>query len=253
MSSATPTTTVLEEARKTARRERRVLADEKRAFERFHRRLDELEASQPQIAGRQPLQCGTRASGLQTVRNAYTETVMDSPHYGDEYDETPLESMAEELGPELAVAVAQHTSLHAQLKRSLLEAAEQAIESRERILDAIDTESTAIGEIEREVEDVADELNAVRAQPIDRLEFNALRLTRERLDELRSRCDELAAKRQRQIRRRRGLTIAEIGTFERYLYDERSSPHPVLGSIAELGDRIERTRSQVDRRLAIVR
>ena len=277
MNTVSPTA-VLDPATEALERERRELRAERRAFERFGRRVAALEtqsarepgpgpepepepdpsptAASPRLAAAAGPSAGAaggssavHAAGCEAVREAYAETVLSLPHY-ERYDETWLESVAAEFTPDLAAAL-EGSRLHPQLKRSLLAATEQAQIHRSELLDLIEAERDAVADAAAELSSIADDLESLLAQPIDRLEFNALRLTRTRLEDLRDRCDDLSADRQAQLRRRRRqLPGIETKSFERYLYGTCEHSLPVLAAIATVGRRLERALETVDRSIA---
>ncbi|THE63202.1 hypothetical protein D8Y22_19650 [Salinadaptatus halalkaliphilus] len=241
-------------------RERGQLREERRAFERFGTRIRELEPTSTrspkaspsttttQLGGTTSVVSRTRPqpSGLSAVTATYKKTVLDVSHYESVYGEPWDEHMAAEFGPEIAAAVAQATQLHPQLQQSLRTATTQAIENRTQLLEQLESEADAITDAERMLTSICADLRSILEQPIESVEYNALRLTRRRLVGLRQHCDELAARRQRQVRQNRQCSLARVGTFERYLYEDAECTYPVLASIAEVGDSIERARTTVE-------
>ncbi len=251
MSSVVPTDT-LQAAQQALRRERRQLEDERHAFEQFLGRVRALEPNQSRSgpAGPAPL-APRRRTGLERVRDAYTETVMCVPHYHEEYDEAYAEHLAGELGEELAAAVTKGSQLHPSLKRSLVDAARQAVGVRESVIELLDDEADTLERAKRDLSELLDELASLLDQPLDHLEFNALRLTRERLQRLRTQCDDLAARRQDVLRRRRQTGLIDLEDFGLYLYDECPSTYPLLSVIADVGRLIDRTLARIDRSLLV--
>lgn len=235
---------VLEEARRAVTRERRHLADERSAFARFRERVEGIDTEVP---ARSP-----GAGGVACVREAYADTVMAVPHYRERFDEPLLENVAGELSPELAAAIARHDRLRPYLKRSLLTAADAAIGGRTTLLSIVNSERESIAALGERLEDIEDERAAILGQPIGRMEFNALRLSRRRLCGLAERCDDLAAKRQSTLGEgRRSIPGASDDPGE-YLYADCGSRHPLLAAIAVTGRRVERDLTAVERRLATV-
>ncbi|ELY48672.1 hypothetical protein DV706_05150 [Natronorubrum bangense] len=243
------------------------MTDERRAFDRFRRRVRRLEAtplepprrsvgSQPagQVLQQASLSAASRRpdptrDALATVRTAYRETVMAVPHYDDVYGESRQEHMAGELGLEVTTAVTQGT-WNLELKRWLLESIDHALTVRTQLLQAIDDDADAIETFEREVTAFLSTLESLLAQPLARLEFNALRLTRDRILSLQTDCDDLVERRQAQISRRRRLTIAEVGFFEQYCYRDCDGTYPILDLLATCGTLLQRACSRVERYLA---
>ncbi|WP_440763319.1 DUF7260 family protein [Natronorubrum sp. DTA7] len=251
MEPTAPTET-LEAATRALEREQRELSRERRALERFAKRVAAFETAVPRVSNSARRIGDETPPGLTSVRKAYAETVMSVPHYTKRYDDTWLESVAEEFSDELAAALAHHEVLSLQLKRSLLAATRQSVANRTQLLSSIETECESVAAAERTCSALLEELTALRNQPLERLEFNALWLTRERLEGLRERCDELADERQREIRRERRFSLAEVGSLEQYLYQECERTYPILAAIATLGAAIARVLETVDRSLEAV-
>ncbi|WP_049925920.1 DUF7260 family protein [Halopiger goleimassiliensis] len=255
MTDASPTTTILEPAIAVLEREREEVLAERRAFDRFASRVADLDArpasATAQFAGPGAVtHVSSTGNDCSAVREAFDETVMSLSHYSDRYDETWIESIAAELNPDVAAALQRHERLHPPLKRSLQLAAEQAVTNRTELLDLLETERDALAEYESELSDAEGELQSLLDQPISNLEFNALRLTRTRLEELGDRCDRLATERQRQLHERRcQLSVIDGDVFEAYLYGNYEHSYPVLAAITLLADRIESSIADVDRLL----
>lgn len=194
----------------------------------------------------------TATSGLGSIRDAYAETVMSVPHYTEVYDESFTEHIAGELGVELATAITTGSRLHPELQRSLLEAVDQAIVSREYVLEHLTTEADALERAEADLEAVIEDLESLLEQPLEVLEFNVLRLTRVRLDGLRETCDEVARTRQEELRRRQRVTMANVDDLGELLYEGEAGLYPVLATIAEIGEAIDEAKRRIDRRLTTV-
>ena len=249
--SPVPTLDSFEDARLAIRAERRELIDERQAFEAFLARVNGLDVHQPQRM--QPTVLATASRELDYVVDAYAETVATVPHYTDVYDEPVLEHFAGELGAELAAAVTSGSEFHPELKRLLLEGSRQAITARERVLELLEAEAAELDRAERALTAVLEELESLLAQPLEQLEFNALRLTRVRLTRLETDCNALAASRQSWIQNRQRTTIVDHDDLGHYFYGECEHTYPVLATIAEIGESIERTRRRLDRRLSRAR
>ncbi|WP_255190672.1 DUF7260 family protein [Natronobeatus ordinarius] len=249
--SPEPSLDPFEEARLAIRAERRELIDEKQAFEAFLDRVKGLDVHQPSQT-QSPL-LATAPQKLDCVVDAYAETVATVPHYTDVYDEPILEHFAGELGVELAAAVTSGSQFHPELKRLLLEGSRQAITARERVLDLLETEADELERAERALTAVLEELESLLAQPLEQLEFNALRLTRVRLMRLETDCNTLAASRQSWIQNRQRAMILDHTDLGHYLYGECEHTYPALATIAEIGESIDRTRRQLDCRLSTAR
>lgn len=249
MGTSTPTGPI-DAARRALERERRQLREEVDAFTAFGERVVELEATQPRAGRRQTRIAASSSTALQSVRDAYAETVMDVSHYELAYDESLGDHMAGELGEEVAAAVTSSQSLHPPLKRSLITTINEAIRTRKRVLALIDGEEERLDEAERTVVDTIERIDSILDQPIDRMEFNSLRLTRERLLDLRAECDDLVDERQDFLeQQRRELPDPMTGLAE-YLYQYCETTFPLLAVYARLADVIDRSIERTERRLS---
>jgi hypothetical protein len=101
----------ISEALGVFRRERKGTAAERDAFERFGNRVADCSTTDPSTA---PTAAGVKvrkkpadgvASDSKSIRQLYRETVMAVDHFEDEYDETLLEHVDAELGPDFVAAV----------------------------------------------------------------------------------------------------------------------------------------------------
>lgn len=250
----------VEAAREAVERERGVVTTEVEAFEAFRRRLRAADAdtaaTDAAAAGGLPSTAsvgtvaghGGSARRDDRVRAAYQATVMDTPHYDDEYGDTFPESVGAEFGPELAVAFAADRPLTSVLKRQAVAAARDAETRRDRLLsslsderDALDAAGTALGEVRQD-------LVSVRSRPFydcDRRELDALAGD---LDDLEARCGALARRRQAgDLDPGRLAFPVSDATLPEYLYGSLPATYPVLHAVGAAADCIATTRRGVER------
>lgn len=245
----------IDAARRAIDREREILLTEKRAFDRFNRQLQSLEAAGTATTGSNGATMhvsGKVPKGLSKVRTLYAETIMSVPHYQRDYDESLFEHVAGEFSTELAAALESHSVLTPQLKQPLLDMSGQSVTLRQGLVETIEREREAVDWAGRELRVIQDDLDSILTQPLDSLEFNAIRLSRGRLLELQRTCDEIAAERQEQIRRRRELSIGDLGLFEAYLYGDCEHTYPVLAACATTGSSVRQGRRRLERLLTTV-
>ncbi|PSQ55945.1 hypothetical protein BRD22_07650 [Halobacteriales archaeon SW_8_68_21] len=264
------------DAEAACRGEQRRVLDEQDAFEAFADRVAEMDTvpvpteSTPSgvpagalggidSAGNGVSPGGGPSGGDVTLRRvlaAYDDTVLSLSHYRDEYDETAAESLAAELGPDTATALATDGGLSSGAKSALVDRSRRAADARDRLADAIDEEidelsdrETALSGIDRQRQRLLAHLKGVRSDG----EADAAVDVWNRLAELEQECDELAADRQRSLDDpplTPGLDDPER-TFYDYLYGPTDGPrYPVLAQVAELADQIRADRDCVESRIA---
>ncbi|WP_418284224.1 DUF7260 family protein [Halorubrum sp. DTA46] len=269
---------VLRAARQTLRVERRRTVDEREAFEAFRTRVRRVSTGTatgtdprlrsdgsgaevdtaggfgaPGRLGRLP---GTdrgavAGSPLVAIRDAYADTVMSVPHYEAEYDDTYESSLAAEFGPDLAVALTREPTLDDRSKSALLSETDEAIEERERLLDALDTESESIDRAADRLCSILGEIATLSGTDRSELGFGALDAYRVRTLTLREGCDSVAARRQRELAGiGRSLRLSDaVPDLATYLYHDLPVTYPVLATVGAVGDRLEGLRRSIERAL----
>lgn len=268
------------DAESACRGERCRVVDERDAFEAFADRVAEMDTvpvatdSTPAGVPAGALRgVGSGGSGvppgggpagdsvtLRRVMTAYRDTVLSLPHYRREYDETAAESLAAELGPDAATALASDGGLSRGAQSALVARSRHAAEARDRLASAIDEEIDELADreatlsgIDRRRGRLLAHLDGVRS----RRETDAALDVWDRLTDLERECDEVAADRQRSLDDP-PLTpdLDDDGgrPFHEYLYGPTDGPgHPVLAQVAELADRIRADRDGIATRIAVDR
>ena len=211
---------------------------ERDAFERFRRRVVELEPGE--FARPTPTGGGTNVlatsvgsrddGGLARARAAYRETVMATAHYDEEYDETLAENVAEEFSGAVAgVLVEEGGVLTPTLRATLAGGAERARGERAEMLTKLETEQSALTEAESTLAPAVEAAEAVVDADLDRATYTDLVSEYERLEWHENRIETLLSDRQGRIHDEEG----ERRHWFDYLYRSLSSPYPVLSTGAE--------------------
>jgi len=265
------------DAESACRNERRRVLDERDAFETFADRIGRIDtvsiatdatpSGVPAAAlrgigggGRRP---GGSATGdsvtLRRVLAAYEDTVMSLPHYRSEYDETTAESLAAELGPDTATALASDGGLSSGAQSALVDRSRHAADARDRLVDAIDEEiaelderEAALSTIDRRRRRLVGHMEGIRSES----EADAAIDVWNRLTGLERECDELAAERQVSLddpplTPETAIEADGERPFYDYLYGHLDGPrYPVLAQVAEVADGIRADRDRVGARIA---
>jgi len=263
------------DAESACRRERRRVLGERDAFESFADRVAEMDTVSAATDATQtgvPAGAVRRIDGggpgggptgrdatLRRVMAAYHDTVLSLPHYREEYDETAAESLAAELGPDAATALATDGGLSSGARSALVDRSRRAADARERLADAIgeeieelDERESALSTADRRRRCLVGHLDGIRPDG----EAEAAIDVWNRLTELERECDELAADRQRSLddpplTPEPPLDADSEHPFHDYLYGPVDGPrYPVLAQVAELADRIRADRERVGARIA---
>ncbi|SNR25861.1 DUF7260 family protein [Halorubrum vacuolatum] len=268
---------VLRAAHDTLRVERRRVVDEREAFEAFRDRVSAIPTRAGPATGTSPLRgvgtgmgfgagvgsdgggtagigggCSQRpGNGLIAVRDAYVKTVMSVPHYEEEYDDTYETSIAIEFGPDLAVALTQEPELAEPYKRALISKTTEAIEERERFVEAIDLEQKSLDRAIKRLLPITEEVMSLSQNPLANLEYGTLDAYRVRTETLEQNCDAVVRRRQDDLDEvdrslRPDETVPDVAT---YLYQDLSATYPVLSTVALIGDRLRDLRRTIEREM----
>ena len=226
----------LRRARSACEDERDRLLAERRAFERFVRRVEEIE---PVDAMGTTVQAGATASmshsidgdELSTVEDAYRETVMSVDHYENDYGESVRENMAAELGADVTTAVLDGQRFHPQLKVAIMTKCTEAYETRTNVLRDIDGEAGQIEDARSEIESVEATLERLDSRSLLDKSFEDLREDYAELCDLETDCEALLADRQETVTAREPSPEPDEGhDFHAYLYDPLEVSYPVLAA-----------------------
>lgn len=245
-----PVTAHIERGRRRVRAEKERVVDQRRAYGQFQRDLDAVAVAtagggtepvgpgglsvQSTVAGSDP---GT--DGCRQVREAFAGTVR--PHsVADVGREEPLlETVREELGEGVAVALAPGTD--ARLTPRVKRAVESSAQKREQRLAAmeraLEREGDSLENAAETIEGVADWLVEADETPLSALGFEGLRGRHTALAERKEMCESLLAERQELL----GSTTSREATvgldhdsLVGYLYGDLSATYPVLATVTRL-------------------
>ncbi|AUV80781.1 hypothetical protein C2R22_03190 [Salinigranum rubrum] len=165
-------TSILADAHALARTEKRRLAAEATAFERFVRRVGNLEfaGARPDTTPRQPTAIRTaavtgEASCFREIRAAYRQTVLAVPHWQEVYGESTVpESLSAEFSADLVeLVLAPGTRRESpELRSRLIEESRCSIRIRERTRARVHEETRELKRLDRALNPVLDRIDTVR-------------------------------------------------------------------------------------------
>jgi hypothetical protein len=239
--------TYIDEARTCLRAEREAIEAKCDAFEAFLQRVREIPTDRSPASsvgvtttvGTQQRSARTTDGGCREVLATFAETIR--PHSVEDVDaeESLLETVRAEFTESIAVALAPTTgaSFTPELKRTIVAEAEtrQAeVAAFDRALDRETEQLDGAGDV---VDEITGWILRSEEPPVSEIGFNALKLRHERLDSHRSRCDELAERRQAFLEEATSNGV-KAGIRHRrlmpHLYGELPVDHPVLVTVAQL-------------------
>ncbi|QKY18693.1 hypothetical protein [Halorubrum sp. CBA1229] len=243
----------VQDASETCQRERRRVLDERDAFVEFAERVEALNpvapesattgaADPPTVDHHAVRPTSTGDVTLQRLLLIYDGTVMSVPHYEEEYDETVSESLAAELGPDLATSLSANKVLSPSAQREIVRRSREVAAARESLAEAVETELDALSDadaeltaIDRRRRHLMEHLAEVGSNKTD-----AAIDVWHRLNDLEAEAESVAIERQQDLRDPpmrpdTGITDAGEMAFYDYLYGGTDGPrHPVLSQVADV-------------------
>lgn len=234
--------------RRCLHQERRRTVAERDAFEAFADRVRDVQPVTATTAPT-PLVDRTASGSLESIRDAYRQTVMAVPHYEEEYGQGYATDVADELGPDVAAALTGTRDLDERTKRAVLLATAGSRRRREALLEVLGAERASVDAAAPRLRPIADELESLSSVDLGSESFGALDAYRVRTDALAERCDAVAAARQADLRDHRTAITVPCGAaaLPRYLYGGFDDTFPLLAYVAALGQWIDELRIAVSR------
>lgn len=243
--------THVDRARDAVERERELLAEEGAAYEEFCDRIRSLSTTEvaPGTGARGAAPGGVVAgtarpdaggAACEQAREAFAETVQ--PYSVADVDDEPLlETIREELGDGVALALAPTTDpgFTTQTKGAILSAARERRRGIEATIDALDSEAESLHAAGDAVDEITDWLAEADETPLSTLGFDGLRDRHERLADHRDRVAALLDDRQELLASTTGRNRSADITHRslvRYLYEPLPVVYPVLSTLTRLYD-----------------
>ncbi|WP_058996330.1 hypothetical protein [Haloarcula sp. CBA1127] len=207
-------------------REHTELAAEQDGLEDF---LQRLRAVDPAEQPSSPVGARSRQSAsdpVEALRDAYADTMLAVDHYESVYDESLIENVAIEFGPDYAALFHPETNVgfSPPLKRSLVAAAEQAIDERTSLDRAVKIEQESMQEYRGSLQEIIETLDSTVVPEWYRETFQS---------------DVTALLQQRQDQLHSSVHRFETHEFCTYMYEEQLWTYPVLTSLARLQESVD--------------
>ncbi|MCD2204932.1 DUF7260 family protein [Halobacterium sp. KA-6] len=247
----------LQEAHQKVAEERDLLRTEANAFSDFCARLDEIDCETT------PGEAVTSTSathdtiafhgdpaphqGDTPIRDAYLETVMDTPHYEREYADSYWESITAEFGNEFAMMLEQAAVITPALKDHVLTAAQQSKAQRKQLISTLNREASTLEAANAELYTIAEEANAIRSRPYHDCTTAELQHLRADIEDLSAQVEDLATRRQSGDLELHAVGAGLKNTLRRtkYFYESLETTHPILDPVATISDQLTTTNQRI--------
>lgn len=178
-------------------------------------------------------------AGIKGVESAYERTVMSMEHYDEEYGESLVENMAVELGGDVAAAVVGGDRLTPGLQNAVVSEARRAVKRREALLEQLDGEAERIEEARNAIEPLECRTAVVESDLRTATGFHEGTSAWNRFDAIESKLEAELERQQARLDPEEH-PADEPHVFCTYLYGETNAEYPVLATVGELLERVER-------------
>ncbi len=239
--------TYIGQAQTRVRAEQEAVNAKRDAFEAFIERIEELPTDQAAVsstgvtavAGARQRSTRTTDSGCRAVLTAFAETIRPHSVEDVDTDESLLETVRAEFTESIAVALAPTTraSITPEIEEMIVSEAAARRAEATAFSRALDREREQLDRAGDAVDEITGWISRSEEPPASAIGFNALKLRHETLDRHRSRCEDLARRRQTFLEETTSNGV-EAGIRHRQLmpnlYSGLPVDHPVLTTVAQL-------------------
>lgn len=165
-------------------------------------------------------------------------------HYESQYGEPTEDNIAMELGTDISTVIRANTEIDPLVYQKLLLAIEECLQKRSQLLDVLISERDYLETTIQDCRRIDHQLAEIPHCRTDGVTFDKLEHQWNQLIDLENRCEQLVQSRQQFIADRRTgtLEINDYGSFNRYIYESIDTQFPVLETVLELREEIERRR-----------
>lgn len=231
--------------------ERSRLSDEITAFERFSTRIENIAADS--VASAEGIfhceqKITTTKKTLLTVREAYSETVMDVPHYEEDYGDSYLESITEEFGPELGILLTQSNQFTPATKSALIAEIDEAIEQRKEFKKIVEREFCSLESAATEVQSLSNRVESLSQTDFESATYGTVNAYLHQTDSFYTNCDKIARDRQHDLANieRSWNAPASSPDLPTYFYQSLPVTYPVLADLGKIGESIKRLQQEIE-------
>lgn len=242
-----PLETHVDAARERVEKEREHTVGERRAYERFRSEVAAVGTTTPGGTGGQAGVVSVADSGdpgqtnCRQLRKAFAETIRPYSVADIDGEEPLLETVREELGDGIALALAPSTDhgVTPQVKQAIVARTAERVAELRAMTAALDREETALATVAEAVASVTDWLVEADETPLSSRGFEELRARHETLERHRERCRELLTERQSLLHSTPtadGQVTLRQRTVAQFLYRSFPVEFPVLSTVTRLLD-----------------
>ena len=250
-------------AREIVRTEHERILAERDAFKQFQDRVAGLDPSSTVSKISPPSQelpssinrrsSSSTAEKLDDIQQAYRDTVMNTPHYEEEYGESLVQDMTIEFGEDLTAAIMTNPQLTPSLQQAVVQAATAASARRTTFSNQLDEEEATLKDAHQTLAPIGEQYEQSTDQPRQQQSIDDLWETHQQLTTCIATCEDGIEERQTQ--RTDGHTALphtdEIVDLQEYLYQSLDVTYPILADGTTVLEHCFTARRRVEEELAL--
>ena len=215
------------------------ITEEIQAFEHFREKVSNISTKIESRNSINNFSCQQKSTveGTSKVRTAYRDSIMSVSHYEEEYGDTYLSSINEELGPDLATALTESSELTPISKSALINQIDNTIEGRKQLRKTVQSEQNSIESTYNELYDIGKFINQCSEYKISSLNNDQIVEFESTLSNNVEMLDEISVTRQQDLHKiqKSSQTNKASSDLHSYFYQSISTDYPVLETIGKLG------------------
>ena len=230
-------TSTIERALEIAQEERRRTTSERDAFNEFITTVNSINPSSPNTSFNKVMSLRSKSQQATTreIQQAYRESIMNMPHYEEEYNETMAINLEAELGPDIAEAIIKDCPVTPQLQHVVAISAARAEEKRTEFINTLDIEIDILKTERRTLSAIQDMYTSFLNRQLYTYSLDELHEKYDQIDQKQSMCSKILEDRQTQ--RQTGhasLQTKSVSDLQSYLYQDLKVTYPILSDTLQL-------------------
>lgn len=219
--------------------EQQTVRAEQRALEQFRNAVRPMPIA---IANRND--SNPDGATLQDVRQAYRNTIMETPDYGTIYPYDIDDSLTKEFNSQIANELQRTKPLTGDTKRQLISNIESAEVKRNQFIEFLNEEKSLLASSSENLQGITHKLSSIPECSVRDHPLNRIIKIWAQLDQLENCCEEIVSTRQEALENSKRKSISPENPYflDEYLYQDLDATHPVLQAATDVLTRINKKR-----------
>ncbi len=242
-------TNTIETALEIAQEERRRTTNERDAFNQFATKVNSIDPSSINTNTNKIVSLRSKSQHATTceIQQAYRESIMNIPHYEEEYNETMAINLEAEFGPNIAEAIINDGPVTPQLQHVVAISATRAEEKRTEFINTLNKEIDILNRERQTLSEIQDMYASFLNRQLNTYSLDELHKKYDQVEQKQSMCSKILQDRQTQ--RQAGhasLQTKSVSDLQSYLYQDMKVTYPILSDTLQLYKELCLCRFRID-------